>query len=212
VIYANIRKFIRYILTGNFSEIFVMLIAPFLGMPLPLLPLQILWINLVTDGLPALALGVEPAERDVMRQSPHPPTESILGRGVAWRVLYAGVLLGLLSLGVGYFAWRSGNPDWQTMVFTTLTFGQMAGVLAIRSERESLFSIGLLSNKLLLGAVAMTALLQLAVIYIPFLQHLFETVPLTLNDLLICIGLSLIMFVGIEIEKWITRMRHPLPT
>jgi Ca2+-transporting ATPase len=211
VIYSNIRKFIRYILTGNFSEIFVMLIAPFLGMPLPLLPLQILWINLVTDGLPALALGIEPAERDVMRQPPHPPTESILGRGMSWRVLYAGILLGLLSLGVGYFAWRSGNPDWQTMVFTTLTFGQMAGVLAIRSERESLFSIGLLSNKLLLGAVVMTALLQVAVIYIPFLQHLFETVPLTLNDLLICVGLSLIMFVGIEIEQWMTRMRNPLP-
>lgn len=207
VIYANIRKFIRYILTGNFAEIAVMLLAPFLGMPLPLLPLQILWVNLVTDGLPALALGVEPAEKNVMNQPPNSPTESILGRGMGWQVGLGGLLLGVLSLAVGFWEWRSGNPDWQTMVFTTLTFGQMAAVLALRSESQPIIKIGLFSNKALVAAVTLTAVLQLAVIYIPFLQQAFETQPLTINELAISIGLSLIMFLGIELEKWFVNRR-----
>ena len=106
VVYANIRKFIRYLLTGNVGEIFVMLVSPFLGMPLALLPLQILWINLLTDGLPALALGVEPAETDVMRQPPRSPTESILGRGMGWQIILGGIWLGILSLGMGFWQYR----------------------------------------------------------------------------------------------------------
>ncbi|HXF60717.1 MAG TPA: cation-translocating P-type ATPase [Caldilineaceae bacterium] len=201
VVYANIRKFIRYLLTGNVGEIFVMLISPLLGMPLALLPLQILWINLLTDGLPALALGVEPAERDVMRQPPRSPTESILGRGMGWQIGLSGALLGLLSLIVGFWAWRQNNPDWQTMVFTTLTFGQMAAVLSLRSDSESVFRLGVRRNPWLLAAVALTVVLQLAVTYVPFLQRLFETRPLSVNELLLCIALGLIMLVGVEIEK-----------
>jgi Ca2+-transporting ATPase len=201
VVYANIRKFIRYLLTGNVGEIFVMLLSPFLGMPLALLPLQILWINLLTDGLPALALGVEPAESDVMRQPPRSPTESILGRGMGWRIAASGTLLGLLSLAVGYWAWRQGNPDWQTMVFTTLTFGQMAAVLSLRSDSESFFRFGIRKNPSLLAAVALTVALQLAVTYVPFLRELFETQPLSAPELLLCIGLGVLMLLGVELER-----------
>lgn len=201
VVYANIRKFIRYLLTGNIAEIVVMLVTPFLGMPLALVPLQILWINLLTDGLPALALGVEPAESDIMRQPPRSPTESILGRGMGWQIGISGALLALLSVGVGYWAWSNNNPDWQTMIFTTLTFGQMAAVLSLRSDSESFFRFGIRRNPLLIGAVALTVLLQLAVTYTPFLQGLFETTPLTTSDLWICIGLGVIMLLGVEVEK-----------
>ncbi|RIK39623.1 MAG: ATPase, partial [Chloroflexi bacterium] len=210
VVYANIRKFIRYLLTGNIGEIIAMLVSPFLGMPLALLPLQILWINLLTDGLPALALGVEPAESDVMRQPPRSPSESILGRGMGWQIGFSGALLGLLSLGVGYWEWRAGNPHWQTMVFTTLTFGQMAAVLSLRSESESFLRLGIRRNPSLLGAVALTVVLQLAVTYVPFLQKLFETRPLTLGELLLCVGVGIIMLVGVEVEKLLFR-RHEAP-
>ncbi|MCC6454560.1 MAG: cation-translocating P-type ATPase [Caldilineaceae bacterium] len=201
VVYANIRKFIRYLLTGNIAEIIVMLITPFLGMPLALLPLQILWINLLTDGLPALALGVEPAESNIMRQPPRSPTESILGRGMGQQIVISGALLAILSTVVGYWAWSNNNPDWQTMIFTTLTFGQMAAVLSLRSDSESFFKFGIRRNPALIGAVLLTVLLQLAVTYMPFLQELFETRPLTATEMLICVGTGIIMLLGVEAEK-----------
>jgi Ca2+-transporting ATPase len=173
-IYDNIRKFIKYTLTSNAGEIWVMLLAPLAGMPLPLLPLQILWVNLVTDGLPGLALSVEPPERDTMSRPPYDPKESIFGRGLGRHVAWVGLLMGLVSLGMGYLTWRAGWENWQTMVFTTLTLSLMGNALAVRS-RESLFKVGLLSNKALLGAVLLTFVLQLAVVYVPFLQNLFKT-------------------------------------
>ena len=182
IIYDNIRKFIKYLLAANSGEICVMLVTPLLGMPLALLPLQILWMNLVTDGLPALSLGVEPPESDIMRRPPHPPNESIFARGLGRHVLWVGILMGCLSIAVGYWYWRSHETTWQTMLFTTLTLTQMAHVLAIRSERVSLFHIGLLSNKLLLAAVSLTVLLQLALIYVPAFQTLFHTVSLSLRS------------------------------
>jgi Ca2+-transporting ATPase len=209
VIYDNIRKFIRYVLTGNSGELWVMLLAPLLGMPLPLLPLQILWVNLVTDGLPAVALGVEPAERQTMRRSPYSPHASIFGRGLGVHALWVGLLLALLALGGGYLSWRSGSQTWQTMVFTTLTLGQMAHVLAIRSEHDSLFRIGLLSNRPLLGAVGLTVLLQLALLYVPFLQGVFETVPLSAADLAVSLALSGVVFWVVEVEKWVRRRSEP---
>jgi Ca2+-transporting ATPase len=182
-----------------------MLLAPFLGMPLPLLPLQILWINLMTDGLPGLALTQEPAERDTMRRPPHRSNENIFGRGMGRHILWVGFLMGLVSLGMGYWAWQSDRSDWQTMVFTTLTLSQMGHALAIRSSRESLFKIGLLSNKVLLGVVLLTFILQLAVVYVPFLQGLFKTVSLPPIDLLISLILSTIVFWAVELEKWFLR-------
>ncbi|HIQ01071.1 MAG TPA: cation-translocating P-type ATPase [Anaerolineales bacterium] len=207
-IYDNIRKFIKYTISSNVGEIWVMLLAPFLGMPLPLLPLQILWVNLVTDGLPGLALTVEPAERGTMRRPPHHPQESIFGRGIGRHILWGGLLMGLVSLGMGFWAWRAGRSDWQTMLFTTLTLSQMGNALAVRSSRDSLFQIGLLSNKALLGAVLLTFGLHMAVVYIPFLQDLFKTVALPPGDLLISLALSTVVFWGVELEKWLLRHRR----
>jgi Ca2+-transporting ATPase len=203
-IYDNIRKFIKYTLTSNAGEIWVMLLAPLAGMPLPLLPLQILWINLVTDGLPGLALGVEPPERDTMRRPPYHPQESIFGRGLGRHVVWVGLLMGLVSLAMGYLTWQAGWKTWQTMVFTTLTLSQMGHALAVRS-RESLFKVGLLSNKALLGAVVLTFVLQLAVIYVPFLQNLFKTEALSAGELLLSLVLSTVVFWGVELEKWLMR-------
>jgi Ca2+-transporting ATPase len=205
-IYDNIRKFIKYTLTSNAGEIWVMLLAPLAGMPLPLLPLQILWINLVTDGLPGLALGVEPPERDTMSRAPYHPQESIFGRGLGWHVAWVGLLMGLVSLGMGYWTWHAGWDNWQTMLFTTLTLSQMGHALAVRS-RESLFQVGLLSNKALLGAVLLTFGLQMAVVYVPFLQNLFKTDGLSLAELVLSLILSTVVFWGVELEKWLMRRR-----
>ncbi len=206
-IYDNIRKFIRYTLTSNAGEIWVMLAGPFLGLHLPLTPLQILWINLVTDGLPGLALTVEPAERDTMKRPPYPPKENIFARGMARDVLWIGVLMAVVSLVAGLWAINSGRTEtWQTMIFTTLTISQMGNVLAIRSQRDSLFKIGLLSNKSLLGAVLLTLGLQIAVVYLPFLQRIFKTTALPLLDLAVCLGLSLFFFLIVELVKWMQRI------
>ncbi len=205
VIYDNVRKFIRYILATNSGEILLMLSAPLVGMPIPLLPLQLLWINLVTDGLPALALGVEPAESNVMRRPPYPPDESIFARGLGRHVLWVGLLMAFLSLGTGYYYWSTGDPSWQTMLFTTLTFTQMAHVMAIRSEHAFLWEIGLFGNKALLGAVFLTFVLQLALIYVPVLQEFFKTVPLEPGKLALTIAVSSIVFHAVEVEKWLAR-------
>jgi len=207
-IYDNIRRFIKYTMTSNSGEIWVMLLAPFLGMPLPLLPLQILWINLVTDGLPGLALSVEPSEPGVMRRKPFHPNENIFGRGMGRQILWVGLLMGIVSLGMGWWAWSTGRHNWQTMVFTTLTLSQMGNALAIRSNRESLFTLGLLSNKPLLGAVLLTFVLQLGVIYLPFAQSLFKTVALPPLDLAISLVLSTVVFWGVELEKWLLRRKE----
>ncbi len=208
VIYDNIRKFIKYTLSSNTGELWVMLVGPLLGMPLPLLPLQILWINLVTDGLPGLALAVEQPERGTMHRSPFKRDESVFSRGIGIQIIWVGILMGIISLVPGYIGWR-GDPDgaWQTIVFTTLTLAQMGNALAIRSNRDSLFSIGLLSNRFMVVAVAITFVLQLALIYVPFLQNIFSTVALTLNQLVISLLLSLVVFVAIELEKWGRRRR-----
>ncbi|MBW2470982.1 MAG: cation-translocating P-type ATPase, partial [Deltaproteobacteria bacterium] len=152
VIYDNIRKFIKYLLTCNTSEILVMIIGPLLGMPLPLLPLQILWMNLVTDGLPALALGVEPAEDDVMKRPPRSATESIFGGGTTQFIIAFGLLLSVVALVPGWTLWDGDDETWQSVLFTVLIFGQLALALEVRSERRSLFTVGLLSNRAMLGA------------------------------------------------------------
>jgi P-type Ca2+ transporter type 2C len=207
VIYDNIRKFMKYLLTTNSGEIWVMLLAPFLGMPLPLLPLQILWINLVTDGLPALALGLEPGEPDVMRRPPYRPNESILSQGIGRHIVWVGFVMGILPLATGYGYWREHAPHWQTMVFTVLTLSQMSHAMAIRSIRHSLFTIGLFSNKALLGAVLLTFVLQLAVVYVPVLQGFFRTMALSASELLLCIAVSSIIFWIVEAEKWFLRKK-----
>ena len=203
-IYDNIRKFIKYLLTSNSGEIWTMLLGPLAGLPVPLLPLQILWINLVTDGLPALALSVEPPERDVMERPPHPPRESIFARGLGAHILWVGLLMGALTFGVQ--RWAYGRSDnWQTMVFNTLALAQMAHVLAVRSERESLVTQGLFSNPWMVWAVASTLVFQGLVLYVPFLQRTFSTSPLTAGELLLTWGVAALVFVAVELEKWVRR-------
>jgi len=204
-IFDNIRKFIKYTLTSNSGEIWVLFLAPYLGLPIPLLPIHILWINLVTDGLPGLALVVEPGERGLMTRSPRPPNESIFAHGLWQHMVWVGLLIGAVSLIAQAWAYHEVTNTWQTMVFTTLTFAQLAHVMAIRSERESLFTIGVFSNLYLIGAILLTILLQLATIYLPVLQPIFKTQPLSLNELLICCGLASVVFVAVEIEKWMVR-------
>jgi P-type Ca2+ transporter type 2C len=207
VIYDNIRKFIKYLLTSNSGEILVMLMGPFVGLGLPLVPLQILWINLVTDGLPALAVSAEPAERGTMRRPPRPPGESVFARGLGRHILWVGALMALVSLATGLWYSQVEPEIWQTMLFTTLTLSQLAHVMAIRSGDDSLFRVGLLSNKPLLGAVAITFVLQLVAIYTPFFQGFLETEALPLADLAIAVALSTIIFWAVEVEKWLTRRK-----
>jgi P-type Ca2+ transporter type 2C len=208
VIYDNIRKFIKYLLTSNSGEILVMLMGPFVGLGLPLVPLQILWINLVTDGLPALAVSAEPAERGTMRRPPRPPSESVFARGLGRHILWVGALMAIVSLATGVWYSQVEPEIWQTMLFTTLTLSQLAHVMAIRSGDESLFRVGLLSNKPLLGAVAITFLLQLVAIYTPFFQEFLDTEALPLADLAIAVALSTIIFWAVEVEKWLIRRRN----
>jgi len=205
VIYDNIRKFVKYILATNSGEIWLMLLAPILGMPLPLLPLQILWMNLVTDGLPALALGWEPPESNAMRRLPHAPTESIFSRGLGRHVIWVGLLMGLLSLGTGYWLWSAHDSHWRTIVFTAMTLSQMAHVMAIRSEHQSLFTLGIWTNKPLLAAVALTLVLQMALVYLPPLQDFFQTQALPWQHLLLAFALSGVVFWAVELEKWVSR-------
>jgi Ca2+-transporting ATPase len=211
VIYDNVRKFVLFILASNVGEILVMFLGPLLGMPLPLLPLQILWINLLTDGLPALALGVEPAEEDVMRRPPRPPEEGVLGRGTWGYILAVGTLLGVLCLLVALPLFRAGDPVWRTALFTTLTFAQMAHVLAIRSVRDPLYRRGLLSNLPLLLSVCLTVLLQLAVVYAPPLQAVFRTVALPGSTLGLCAGAGAAVFLAVETGKFARGLARGTP-
>jgi P-type Ca2+ transporter type 2C len=208
-IFDNIRRFVRYTMTTNSGEIWVVLLAPLLGFPVPLLPIQILWINLVTDGLPGIALAVEPAERNVMRRPPRRPDESIFAHGMGYHIVFFGLLLAAVSLaGLFYGHHGRGQEDHhRTMVFTVLALGQMAHCLAIRSEIDSLFRQGLRSNLWVLGAVSATVALQLAVVYAPPLQAVLHTHPLSADELLVALGLSAVVFAGVELEKLFRRRR-----
>ena len=207
-IFDNIRKFIKYTMTSNAGEIIVMLLAPLFGMPLPLTALQILWINLVTDGLPGLAMSFEPAEKDTMERPPHNPQESIFARGLGFHIGWVGFLMGLSSLGIGVWGWLTGNPYWATMVFTTLTLSQMGHALAIRSEKESLFRQGLFSNKPLFGAVGLTFVLQMVITYWEPLRNVFGIQAMPVRELLLSLGFSVIVFIAVEVEKWVKRNRN----
>ncbi|MCL5236498.1 MAG: calcium-translocating P-type ATPase, PMCA-type [Nitrospirae bacterium] len=204
-IYDNVRKFIKYLLTTNSGEIWTLFLAPLVGLPIPLLPIHILWINLVTDGLPALALSAEPAEGDVMRRPPRYPGESIFAHGLGYHAVWVGLLMAGVVLSVQAWSLKTGHAHWQTMVFTVLCLTQLGHVLAIRSEKESLFKIGLFSNKYLFGAVLLTFVLQMATVYVPPLNAVFKTEPLTWSELLLTLALSSVVFFAVEIEKWTRR-------
>jgi Ca2+-transporting ATPase len=207
-IFDNIRKFIKYTLTSNSGEICTIFLAPFLGLPIPLLPIHILWINLVTDGVPGLALAVEPGERNIMNRPPRHPKESIFAHGLGTHIIWVGLLMGAVSIITQALFIDGSQTHWQTMVFTVLCLSQMGHVLAIRSEQESFFRQGALSNKPLIGAVLLTLALQMATIYVPFLNPIFKTEPLTAGELVLTILLSSIVFWAVEIEKTIKRSKR----
>jgi len=205
-IFDNLRKFIKFSVAGNIGKVSVMLLAPLLGKPLPLEPLQLLWLNLLTDGLLGLGLGLEPPEKDTMQRPPYSPKEGFFSSGLGKHVVWVGLLIGAIALGVGYIYWRiDPNGNWQTMTFTTLAFSQMAQALATRSRRESFFRIGIRSNPAGMGLAALVFGLQLSALYIPFLQGILYTKPLSLGDLSLSFALALCVFGAIEIEKWVIR-------
>jgi Ca2+-transporting ATPase len=207
-IFDNIRKFIKYTMTSNLGEIVTIAAAPLVGLPIPLLPIHILWINLVTDGVPGLALTAEPGERDLMTRPPRPPQESIFARGLGVHILWVGILMGAVTLGTQALFLGATEDTWRTMVFTVLALSQMGHVLAIRSERTSLFAQGALSNRPLAGAVLLTLALQLATMYVPFLRPVFGTVALSAPQLALALGLSSIVFVAVEVEKAVKRAKR----
>ncbi|MDF2454039.1 MAG: Lead, cadmium, zinc and mercury transporting ATPase [Cytophagaceae bacterium] len=200
-VFDNIRKFIRYIMTGNAGEIWTILLAPLIGLPIPLLPIHILWVNLVTDGLPALALANEPAEANNMNRPPRSTSESIFAHGVGLHILWVGLLIGLLCTGIQYYAIGHDKDHWQTMVFTTLSFTQLFHVFAIRSESTLIFKHGIFGNLPLLFCILFTIAAQLALVYLPFMQQVFKTKPLTLAEVGICFIAPVIVFVAVEVEK-----------
>jgi Ca2+-transporting ATPase len=204
-IFDNIRKFIKDTMSSNSGEIWTLFLAPFLGLPIPLLPIHILWINLVTDGLPGLAFTAEPAEAGIMRRPPRPPEENIFAHGMWQHILWVGLFVGGLSIAAMAWAIAREVDYWQTVVFTVLTVAQLFHSLAVRSERESLFRIGLFSNLPMLGAVVLTLMLQLAVIYVPALNSIFHTQPLPAFDLAVCLAISSLVLFAVEIEKWLVR-------
>ncbi|MEN6464382.1 MAG: cation-translocating P-type ATPase [Syntrophaceae bacterium] len=204
-IYDNIRKFIKYLLTTNSAEIWVLFVPPLLGYPLPLLPIQILWVNLVTDSLPALALSVEPAEENIMQRPPRDPRESVFAFGLGRHVIWVGFVMALIVIYLQVWSLSHSISHWQTLVFTTLCFAQLSHVLAIRSERESLFRQGVFSNKPLLGAVSLAFALQMLIVYVPVFNRVFKTDPLTPGEILSCLALSSIIFIAVEIEKFFRR-------
>jgi P-type Ca2+ transporter type 2C len=204
-IFDNIRKFIKYTMTSNSGEIWTLFLAPFLGLPIPLLPIHILWINLVTDGLPGLAFTAEAAEPGIMRRAPRAPDESIFAHGMWQHIVWIGLLIGGLSIAAMAWAIAREAAYWQTVVFTVLTFAQLFHAFAIRSETASLLRLGLLSNLPMLGAVLFTVVLQLTVIYLPVLNGIFHTQPLPLFELLNCVAIASLVLVAVEIEKWLAR-------
>ncbi|OGW19528.1 MAG: calcium-translocating P-type ATPase, PMCA-type [Nitrospirae bacterium GWC2_46_6] len=208
-IFDNIRKFIKYTMTSNSGEIWTIFLAPFFGLPVPLLPIHILWINLVTDGLPGLALAAEPSEKGIMNKPPRHPQESIFAQSLGIHIIWVGLLMGFTSIFTQAWSIKTGNAHWQTMVFTVLCLSQMGHVLAIRSDSESLFSQGLFSNKPLLGAFLLTFALQMATIYVPFMNPIFKTEPLSFNELMFTLALSSVVFFAVEIEKFFRRKKWP---
>ena len=204
-IFDNIRKFIKDTMSSNSGEIWTLFLAPFMGLPIPLLPIHILWINLITDGLPGLAFSAEPAERGIMTRAPRPPEENIFAHGMWQHIIWVGLFIAGISIAAMAWAIARDVAYWQTIVFTVLTVSQLFHSLAVRSETESLFHIGLFSNLPMLGAVIVTLLLQLMVIYVPALNSIFYTQPLPMFDLAVCLALSSLVLFAVEIEKWLVR-------
>ncbi|MEH2465073.1 cation-translocating P-type ATPase [Nostoc sp.] len=215
VVYTNIRRFIKYILGSNIGEVLTIASAPLIGLGgVPLTPLQILWMNLVTDGLPALALAVEPPEPDVMKRPPFSPRESIFARGLGSYIIRIGIIFAIITIALMWWAYQhthaagyqGDRESWKTMVFTTLCIAQMGHAIAIRSNNRLTIEMNPFSNIFVLAAVVVTTILQLMLVYVPPLRDFFGTHYLNMQELGVCIGFSALMFVWIEAEKIFLRI------
>jgi Ca2+-transporting ATPase len=214
VVYTNIRRFVKYILGSNIGEVLTIAASPLLLpiLDVPLTPLQILWMNLVTDGFPALALAVEPAEPNVMERPPHDPKESIFARGLGAYMVRIGLVFTVISLALMEWAYHEaqldGNPDrWKTMVFTTLCLAQMGHAIAVRSSTRLTLEMSPFSNPFVMVAVIITTVLQLLLIYVEPLRNFFGTQVISGQELAICFGFSTLLFVWVEMEKIVRRVR-----
>lgn len=205
-IYDNIRKFIQFNITTNVSQVSLIFLAPFLGLPVPIQPIHILWINLITDGFPALALSAERAEPRIMERPPRSPDESIFAGSMPYYIVLVGLFMAGIVLLVQEWGIKTGMHNWQTMVFVILALAQLANVFAVRTETESIFTRGFFSNRPLVFAVAGTFILQLATVYVPFLNPVFDTAPLTLPELAFSIGAAGMVFFLLEFIKLMRRM------
>lgn len=202
VIYDAIRKFVRFVLASNVAELLLVCAAPIIGLPLPLLPIHLLWINVITDGFPGLALTLEPEEGDTMMRPPRPPEESIFAQGLGVDTVIAGCLLAGAALLTAHLAYGAGEPAWRSMVFTELTLSQLLYVLSARIDRGAVGARGLLrsfqGNSALMATVFLSILLQIAILFIPPIAHLLQLHPLSATAVSWCIGMAAVPVVLVE--------------
>mgnify|MGYP003815858047 CR=1 FL=1 len=208
-IYDNILKFIKFLMTTNSSEILTLLLGPLIGLPVALLPIHILWINLVSDGVPAISLSFEKAEKDVMNRPPRPPQQSVFAEGRGLHMIWVGTLMAGIALCLQAWSIRNGL-HWQTMVFNFLCLAQFAHVLAIRSGKDSFFQVGLFSNKVLIIGIMVSIALQTVITFVPYFQPIFETEALTFSEFIIVGASASLIFIAVEIEKLIARRKSML--
>lgn len=214
VIYANIRKFVYYLLSCNVAEIAVIFIAILAGLPSPLTPIQLLWLNLITDGAPALALGLEKGDPDTMDRPPRPAKEPIVNRTMRIGILSQTVAIAGATL-TAYLLGLRAAPDMpevgETMAFVTLSFSELLRAFTARSERFPLFRLGVFSNRAMLLAVMSSLILLLLVLYTPFLQPIFDTVPLPPQAWEIVLPLLILPALVAELTKWAMRVVERRP-
>jgi len=208
-IYDNIRKFIVYVLSCNLSEILIIFSAPLLGFAIPLLPIHILWINLVTDGLPGIALVAEPAEKEIMKHPPRPPKENLFAGGLVPRIIVSAIIMTVASLGIQWWAIHYGYDlkTQQTMVFTTVCCAQLGNALSVRSNYQSIFSSMIFANKGMWASVGITILLQLLIVFVPFLSGVFKTASLNWSVMTAILIATLSSIFCIEAVKYLLRRK-----
>lgn len=202
-IYDNIRKFIEFSVAGNLGKILAVLTLPFLGLPSPLTPLQLLWLNLLTDGLLGLGMGVERAEPDIMRRPPVSPASQFFDSRMLRHTLLTGGVIGISTILITLHHWHSHPGTWQTVLFTSLAFAQIGQAMALRSFTHSFFRVGFFSNPLLLGMVCLVVLLQALVIFVPPLRQFFNTTMIASSSLAWVFVPGIAVFIVLEIEKWL---------
>jgi len=206
VIYDNILRFIKYSIAGNLAKVLIMLLSPLIGITIALQPLQLLWLNLLTDGLMGLGLGLEPAEADTMNRPPRDPAGSLFGRGGARHIIWVGLLIMGLSMAVGYAYYSPHDRTWQTMIFTTVAFTQIGNAIGLRAIRKPGVAAWS-SNPAMVVVVLSAVTLQAAAVYSPFLNRFFHVKPLAPADLGLCVILGLVVFVVVALEKRLSRAK-----